>query len=89
MDFRDPRNPISPPEPPPNEAEKEDDDINPVLKETSAQISKVRQYLTIQENDSLLVGGLKMLGMGVLAIFLLAISPLILLGLIVGLAAAA
>ena len=89
MDFRDPRNPIPPPEPPPNKEEKEDDDINPVLKETSAQISKVRQYLTIQENDSLLVGGLKMLGMGVLAIFLLAISPLILLGLIVGLAAAA
>ncbi|MFK8056179.1 MAG: hypothetical protein AB8F78_08695 [Saprospiraceae bacterium] len=88
MDTRDPRNPLPPPEPPPKKEEKESEG-NAVLKETSAQISKVRQYLTVQEEDSLLVGGLKMLGMAAVAIFLLAISPLILLGLIVGLAAAA
>jgi len=89
MDPLDPHNPIPPPEPPPQEEVKDDDKGNPVLKETAAQISKVRQYLTVQEEDSLFVGGLKMLGMAIVAILLLAISPLILLGLVVGLAAAA
>lgn len=59
------------------------------LDAAAARVDGLRRALTIQEDDSPLVGALKILGMIVTAVLLLALSPLILLGLVVGLAAAA
>lgn len=59
------------------------------LDAAAEQLSGLRRALTIQEGDSALVGAAKILGMIVVAALLLALSPLIILGLVVGLAAAA
>ena len=60
-----------------------------VLDTAAEQLTGLRRALTIQEGDSAVLGAVKILGMIVVAVLLLALSPLIILGLVVGLAAAA
>ena len=59
------------------------------LDAAAAQLTGVRRALTIQDDDSVWVGAVKIVGMIVVAVLLLGLSPLIILGLVVGLAAAA
>lgn len=67
----------------------EADGTTKVLDTAAERLTGIRRALTIQEGDSALVGAVKIVGMIVVAVLLLALSPLIILGLVVGLAAAA
>ena len=59
------------------------------LDATADKVRGVRRALTINEDDPFHVGALKILGMVLVAILLLGLSPLIILGLMAGFAAAA
>lgn len=59
------------------------------LDAAAERLTGLQRALTIQDGDSFAMGAVKILGMIATAILLLALSPLILLGLAVGLAAAA
>lgn len=59
------------------------------LDAAAEQLTGLRRALTIQDDDPVWVGAAKILGMIVVAVLLLGLSPLIILGLVVGLAAAA
>lgn len=62
---------------------------NAVLDRAAEQFTSVRRSLTVHEDDPWYVGGAKIFGMILLGALLLGLSPLIILGLIAGFAAAA
>ncbi len=74
--------------PPPAPSSSADGGV-PVIDQAAERVSALRRALEIQPDDSKLVGFAKILGIGLLAIVLLALSPLILVGLFIGLLAAA
>ena len=59
-----------------------------MIDQAAEKLTGLQRALTIQEDDPFWVGGLKILGMILTGALLLALSPLIILGLAVGLAAA-
>ena len=97
MPAPDPRFDTPPPEPTPPAGSADPSPDAPaqpaathaVLERTSEQMGRLRDALTLRRDDPFYVGALKIAGMIVSAVLLLALSPLIILGLAVGLAAAA
>ncbi len=59
-----------------------------VLDQAAAKLSWLQRSLAIQDHDPWYVGGAKIIAMIITGLLLVALSPLIILGLIVGLAAA-